>query len=98
MPFSPDAVNSVAVSGTVLKDPQVYHLAAQQVKAQLRLGLSHLHTPAGAINVDASVDASGTTRERGRGAAWHVGTLCVLLTTCGPSGPCTVVGTSKWVW
>lgn len=53
VPFSPDAVNSVAVSGTVLKDPQVYHLAAQQVKAQLRLGLSHLHAPAGAINVDA---------------------------------------------
>lgn len=33
--------------------PQVYYLAARQVKAQLRLGLSHLHAPAGAINVDA---------------------------------------------
>ena len=35
------------------RPPQVYYLAARQVKAQLRLGLSHLHAPAGSINVDA---------------------------------------------
>ena len=60
LPFAAEAVNAVALSGTVLTDPQIYCLPANQYAAHVRLGLSprasraDLPQPApGAVTVDA---------------------------------------------